>query len=559
MRPQLFLLRRPAKQPQQALRTFFQSSAVRYGPRTRPRPQLPFLSVTSAARNTPRVRFLTTERKERLKYEVKLGIKYTAYIWIAVGAVFIMCVAVSQEMLEREYPTPHEWSHITRHRFRGGHCERDQTDPRRITNWNRVLIWIRGALERLEDPAIDGEGVKDAPSDRPPGTKDISAKPESWRRGYYEAMMLYAKAAEHMDGWVRDKERKILFPPGVMIGPSNPRPKPLPPGMTGPRPKEEDCELAYEPADDIYQRLILTEGLTPQQRMTAMLAYANWLEFNGEIGPAGILYKDATIAAMYQRMFPAEPVDRNSWTLNEAAGAPSENVLKFLNEYASFKARTGDTSFALPIYVSLLKARKRLPLPDPSSLASSANHSDSHNQKVLNQVLSLFKPPPYPPPPPDGTAPPVRDSKELCEEAALSLSIGEILFANAEQTREGGVAWTREAVDMAEEQLHKLGRTRKDRRAYITCCDSMAVGLSNWSDMVATLTREEAAKKEAREAQPPPKTAPWYSGLWSEKEVEDLTRWKAEERVIEERVRRSRDLLEELKPPSNGLASLFTA
>jgi len=556
MRPRLFILRRPAKRPSQTLRTFVQSSVVRYGARSRP--QLPFLSVASGARNPQRVRYLTTERKERLKYEIKLGIKYTSYIWIAVGVLFVGCVAVSQEMLEREYPTPHEWSLLTRVRFRGGHCERDQTDPRRLTNWNRVLVWIRSAVDRLEDPEIDGNDLRDAPSDRPPRTKDITAKSEPWRRGYYEAMMLYAKAAEHMDGWVRDKARSMLFPPGMMIGPSNPRPKPLPPGLNGPRPKEEDCELAYEAADDIYLRLISTEGLTSRQRMDARLAYASWLEFKGDTGPAAIIYQDALDSALSQRSsIPVEPVDKKTWVLNDAAGLPSDNLLTALTAIAAFKARSGDVSTALPIFVSILKARRNLPKPDTSLTESLALSGEgSVNVKLVNQVVNIFKPPPYPSLPPDGAAPPVRDAKELCEEAALSLHIGEIMYASQPTSREEGLGWTREAVDIAEEQLHRLSTARKDRPARSTCRDCMATGLENWSTMVAGLAREEAAKKEAAKVQP--KKPTWF-GLWGHGEEEDLTRWVAEEKVIEERRRRSQDLVEELKPPANGLASLFTA
>ncbi|KAK0656782.1 hypothetical protein B0T16DRAFT_400210 [Cercophora newfieldiana] len=557
MRPRLLLLRRPAKRPAQALRTFIQSSVVLYSPRSRP--QLPFLSVSSGARNPQRVRFMTTERKERLKYEIKLGIKYTSYIWIALGVLFIGSVAVSQEMLEREYPTPHEWSFLTRQRFRGGHCERDQTDPRRMTSWNRVMIWMKSTIERLENPEIDGDGLKDAPHDRPPGTKDISSKPESWRRGYYEAMMLLAKAAEHMDGWVVDKSRKMIFPPGMMVGPSNPRPKPLPLGVKGPRPKEEDCELAYETADDIYLRLIAMEGLTSRQRMDARLAYASWLEFKGATGPAGIIYQDALESALSQRpSLPAEPVDKKTWTLNDAAGPPSDNLITSLTAFAAFKARSGDISSALPIFVSILKARRNLPKPDTSLTESLSGISPdgSINIKLIKQIANIFKPPPYPAPPPDGANPPVRDAKEMCEEAALSLHIGEIMYASQPATREEGLGWTREAVDIAEEQLHKLGKLRKDRPARTTCRECMASGLDNWATMVAGLAKEEAAKKEAAKVQP--KKSGWF-GLWGEGEEEDLTRWVAEQKVIEERRRRSQDLIEELKPPANGLASLFTA
>jgi hypothetical protein len=173
MRPRLLILRRLLARPSNTYRAFAQSTSTRSGLRTRP--QLPFLSVPSASRP---VRFLTTERRARLKFEIKQGIKYTAYIWVAVGCVAAASVAVHFELLEREYPTPHEWSIFTRICFRGGHCARDQTDPNRPTDWPAIFTWIERVVERLEDPAIDGNGLRDAPSDRPRGTKDLSAKSE---------------------------------------------------------------------------------------------------------------------------------------------------------------------------------------------------------------------------------------------------------------------------------------------------------------------------------------------------------------------------------------------
>ncbi|KAK4447494.1 hypothetical protein QBC34DRAFT_409535 [Podospora aff. communis PSN243] len=548
MRPRLVLPRRPVKRPSPAHRTFFQSSIFLYGPRSRP--QLPFLSVTSSAQ---RVRHLTTERRERIKYEIKMGIKYTAYIWAAAGLVFVMISAVNQEILEREYPTPHEWSFLTRQRFRGGHAERNPDDPNLLPNWNVILLWMKGALERLEDPAIDGYGLKDAPPDRPPGTKDISAKSEQWRRGYFDAMMLYAKSAEHMDGWVRDKTRDLVFPPGTMVGPSNLSPRPLPPMMKGPRPKEQDCELAFEPADDVYLRLIATEGLTVRQQLDARLAFANWLEFKGDVGPAGVMYQDAVELALSQRpSLPEEAVDKTSWTLNDAAGQPSANLLTSLTAFATHKARTGDVITALSIFVSLLRARRSLPTPD-TSITASLGGTTSDNS--ITKVVKFFRPPPYPAPPPDGSYPPVRDSKELCEEAAISLHIGEILYASQQSSREEGLGWTREGVDIAEEQLHKLGSSKNDLPARTTCRECLSTGLENWSVMVARLAKEEAAKKEAAVAQP--KKSSWF-GLWGKQEEENLTRWVAEAKVIEERRRRSQKLLEEIKPPPNAIMSLFS-
>lgn len=566
MRSRLLLMRRGATR--ELLRTFTQSTAARTD--LRARPQLPFLSIPTTR---TRVRYLTTERRAQLKYEIKTGIKYTGYIWIAGASLLAAWYAIVQERLERRYPTPHEWSFRTRMDLRGGNCARYEPLPGRITDWQQVAWWFETTVSRLQDPNIDGQGVEDAPHDCPPGTKDVTAKSEEWRRGYYEAMMGYAKAAEYMDGWVLDKSRNIMFPPGVTIGPSNPFPKPLPPGFNG-APREEDCELRFDPPDAIYLRILSTPGFTNRQRIEAGLAYASWLDYKGITGPASIVFEDAVhLAATERPDLLAEPVNKKTWVLNEAAGLPSENLLTTLTAYATFRARQGDVSAALPIFVSILKARRNLPSPEftppPTSLAAALNKPrPKPTSDPLTLLTKLFTPPAYPPPPPDGTSPPTRDALDLCQEAALSLHIGEIMYASSPTSREEGLGWTREAVDVAEEQLRQLPprTTDKPDPARAACRECLATGLGNWAAMVARLAREERAKQDAAAAavEQGVKVASgkgWFSGLWGEGVVkeEDTSRWAAEEKVIEERQRRDKDLLEDLKPPPRGILSFLQA
>ncbi|KAK5662820.1 hypothetical protein OQA88_6231 [Cercophora sp. LCS_1] len=556
MRPRLLLLRQALAKPSRTSLRAFAQSTVRTG--IRARPQLPFLSVpTGAARATQRVRYLTTERKAQLKYEIGQGIKYTGYIWIAGACFAALCVAISQELLEREYPTPHEWSYYTRMCYRSAHCSRYETNPSRSTNWINVLEWIKTSIERLEDPKVDGRQLKDAPSDRPKGTKDISDMPEPWRRGYFEAMMMYAKAAEHLDGWVRDKTRNMVFPANMVVGPSNPWPRPIPAGVKG-QPREENCELAYEPADDIYMRLISTEGLTTRQRIDAGIAFASWLEFNGTKGPASILHEDAIELALSEQPLPQdEVIDRTTFVLKDSA-TPSRNLLLSLTTYATFRARCGDLSTAFPILVSLLKARRSIPKADTSLTRDLPSFTNSEG--TWAKLAALFKEPAYPGPPPSGALPPARESKELCEEAALNLYIGEILFATQKNSREDGLAWTRDAVDLAEEQLRSLTSSVTDRPARTTCRECLATGLDNWLAMVSKLADEEATKKAAAEANKTKGSKLSLFRLWGNQDrEEDLTRWKAEVRVIEERTRRSKALLDDLTPPGNGLATFFSA
>uniref|UniRef100_L2FXN2 Uncharacterized protein n=1 Tax=Colletotrichum fructicola (strain Nara gc5) TaxID=1213859 RepID=L2FXN2_COLFN len=255
--------------------------------------------------------------------------------------------------------------------------------------------------------------------------------------------------------------------------------------------------------------------------MDAALAYASFLDFKSMPDAAEKMYQWAL--ALATETASASLVDGRTYTINDKTTPPSENVLTVLTSIATHKARSGDER----------------PQEVPTSLW----------QRVWNAAAA----PKYPPPPDDGSRPPWRHSKELCEEASLNLYIGEILFAtkDAKANREEGLAWTRDAVDLAEEQLRKVGTVGGDREARQTCRECLGVGLENWSAMVAKLAKEEEAKKNA---------APTKStfGFWSEAKTVD-GRWAAEQDVVTERIRRTRELLVNVEPPAAGLASLLRA
>lgn len=556
------LLLRHAKRrqsPDTSIRTFTHNSpALHYS-----RPQLPFLSIPSRAQRFRRQqqqqwRYLTTERKSWIKREVGQAARWTAYLW-----AFAICIAsasfvLQQESLERRFPTPHEWSFRTRLLKRGAEVERARPDVA-MENWPLIVQMLMDALERLEDTTGDGKGVRDLGPDRPPGAKDISAMPEAWRRGYYEALLLCCKAAEHVDGWVLDKKRNTVFPGDSVKGPSNPFPKPIPPGALS-APREEDCEPAGFPKpDEIYLKLVATEGLTKKQQMDAALSYANWLEYKGLLGPAAVMYEDALTMAVEEIYSPGAPflLDPKTAVLNDKAQCkPSVNLLSSLTALASFKARHEDLSAALSIFISLLQARRSLP--------SSRNQTRPGDQNLavpgapknsIEKVIDFFRPLAYPPPPSDGNEPPVRDSKELCEEAALHLYIGEIMHALQPTAQEDGIAWTREGVDLAEEELHKVlesGRGGEDgEAAKRTCRECLASGLDNWATMARRMVREEEKARASGKTKKP--SAGWF-GMWSGSKVEEnVGRWAAEEKVVAERTRRAQEILEDLQQPTSGL------
>lgn len=434
------------------------------------RPQLPFLSIPLARNH--QFRYLTTERKRWLVYEVYLGFKYTVYLWAIIGCSVIAFWSVQQEWLERKYPTPHEWGFLTRLRFRIAKWGPDRTDWVE-TDWVVIGEYVKNVIERLEDKNIEGAGLEDLTEGGVwidgigKSGYDVTAKSEPWRRGYYEALMLGATSAEQLDDHVLDTTRRLVFPASTVIGPSNPNPRPIPFGAES-APLEKDCERAYDVPEIFYMRILTTRGFSSRQKMDAALAYASWLDFKNIPDAASRMYEWALSLAS-ENVPPTEvPYDQKSYTLRDDARAPSTNVLTALTAFAAHKARNEDVSTALPILLSVLRARRSLPEPHTNANTTTTptykpdTPSDSiwTLENVISTVKRFVAPPAYPPAPDDGESAPLRDAKERCEEAGLNLYIGEIIYArnksNSTKGHEDGLAWTREGVDLAEEQLHKL-------------------------------------------------------------------------------------------------------
>ncbi|RYP75097.1 hypothetical protein DL771_002558 [Monosporascus sp. 5C6A] len=581
------LVRRPLRSPG-ASRLFTRHTNLA----SHTRPQLPFLS-SPLARNQ-QFRYLTTERKRWLAYEVLMAGKYTVYFWAILGFSVVAYWSVQQEWLERRYPTPHEWGFLTRMRFRLAKWAPERTDVP-YTDWVQIGNYAKNVLERLEDPNIEGAGLRESTEGGAwiggigKSGYDLSAKSEPWRRGYYEALMLCAKAAEHLDDQVVDTTRRLVFPADQVLGPSNPNPKPIAHGSPS-APHERDCERAFEPPEIFYMRILTTQGFTPKQKMDAALEYASWLDFKGAPDASARMYEWA-LSLANESSLPNPPIyDEKTYVLKDDEGArkPSANLLTSLTALAAHKARNGDVSAALPILVSVLRARRSLPSPqqsaDDSNTGAARSSSSPWTAKNLVGVAKriVFEPE-YPPPPDDGEAPPARDAGELCEEAGLDLYIGEIIYASSSDgrgkgredglawtredglawTREDGLAWTREAVDLAEEQLHKLragagGRDARAAAARKTCRECLDAGLRNWAKMAGRLAREE---RERRAAAKSGGAAGWL-GLWGDgrpKAGEEAGRWAAEEQVVKERTRRAQELLDEMEVPKTGLRAVFWA
>ncbi|KAH6885377.1 hypothetical protein B0T10DRAFT_94484 [Thelonectria olida] len=514
---------------------------------TNSRPNLPFLSIPVSNHS---VRSFTTERRQWIKHEIKLAVRYTACLWGIFACMGVIYWFYNEEQLERDFPTPHEWGFVTRKLFRDASLGRYPRDG--IVNWAEAFELSRGCVLKLEDPKIDGQGVVKLshvanPDDVIPGefnACDISSKSEEWRRGYFEAIMLAAKSAENADGWVRDITRNVISPPEFVIGPSNPRPTPIPPGQPH-APREEDCEIAYPSADTFYMKILATKGFTARQMMEATLEYASFMEFKQRAEGPDALYNLALAEATQGLDMSNPPYNPKTFVLNEKAGPPSQNILDAITAIATHKARTGDVAAALPIYLSLLKARRFLP-SDPPAVA----RTPKPPQSFWSQIVSSVSQPDYPPPPTDGTQPPWRSPEERCQEASLSMWIGEILFASS--SRDDGLSWTRDSVDVAEEQLRALGPISDDTNAKKTCRECLAAGLDNWGAMVVKLAKEEDRRRE--QASNRSSVFSFWSGS---QPVEG--RWDAEDAVVKERVRRTKELLDDIRKEGSGLEAFFKA
>lgn len=504
------------------------------------RPQLPFLnpnSSTRLAKSQIQIRWLSTERKRWIQSELKKVVKYNAYIWAFGALFFTMAFGIQQEYLERVFHSPSEWSFWSRMELRSvkatdANTELGLAEP----NWARQGDRCRQLIKRLENPNIDGAGVIEqvAGGILVEGIGhtglDVSAKSEPWRRDYYFCIMQAANAAEHLDDWVRDKVRNQAFPANTVIGPSNPNVRPLPAGAPT-APREEDCEAAFEPPETYYMKIITTKGFSPKQRVDAALAYASWLDYKGIHESAREMIRWALDIVSTDMVF-----DKTG-QLNPRIPI-SSNMLDATTAMALHQARTNNLNMALPLFLSMLRARRSLSTPPVIEVGETSQESEVSKFKqafslVNGFIMSAFKTPIYPPAPPDGTETPLRNDRSICEEAALMAYIGEIMFATSatQQGKEEGLAWTREAVDTSEDIIRHLRTSEKDTLK--KCKQCLETGFGNWAAMVHRLASQE---RKTREAKRDENTRAW---LWKGQIQEGPGRWESEEAVVRDRMARA--------------------
>ncbi|TKA80054.1 hypothetical protein B0A55_01770 [Friedmanniomyces simplex] len=425
--------------------------------RTSFRPQLPYLAQPVLRTNggflgpNPQLaRLISTENRRYVSEQLYLAAK-----WIAISLVFLILggmayLGILIEVEERRAPTPSELSFWVRWSLRSARAQRREgEDGQGSVDWAAVGSMLRRCLAKMDDRAKDGKGVTEVEEGGiviegvGKAGLDISEKSWPWQSSYYEVLMGCATAAEHLDGTALDKTRSLVFPREVVIGPSNPDPRPLPAYMPA-APKEEDCVAPFDPPETYYMRILTTRGFTTRQKLDAALYYDNWLEFKGLHDSAEEIYR---------------------WGVDIAkSGLPTTTAPD-----------------------SLIDA-KTSPVSTPAR-----EEAKTDIAAATNMLTSLFRPPQFPPPPPSGDLPLIRESdKPTCEDSELMLYIGEILFATSPSSSEG-LGWTRQAVTVAEANLRSPVTSANagalSDRAKCKAC--VTTGIGNWEIMLHRLAAQQ--------------------------------------------------------------------
>jgi hypothetical protein len=464
------------------------------------------------------------------------------YVVLFFTIITMLSLGIHHQKAEQESPTPRDWSFWSRWLMRSANASEGAYSHEGLTDWGRTGDAFVELLKRLEDPNIDGNGLLEQEEGGifVPGMGkagfDLRNMSYQWKTGYYDALMGAAKAAEHLEGWVRDKTRNACFSPDVVIGPSNPRPKPVTWGNLE-APLEENCEPAFQSPETFYLKILTTAGFTSRQRVNAAIAYADWLDYKNLPDTAQEMFAwGLDIAAGSLPTGARNVVDTQSGIIVAgASGHVSQNVLTASTALAVHHARKGNLSDALPIFLSVLRARRELQAPrNPPSKPNLKRPNDDGAAAVdalVSFVTKWMKEPPYPPPPPSGDEPPLRSPSEICEEAGIMTYIGEIIFASSSE--EKGLAWTRDAVDAAETVVELV---KNDDDGVGRCRECLQTGFDNWRKMVRRLVREEREKEQQRLEK-----KSWLGSIWPKKDL--LARWEAEETVLEERAKTIRPLI----------------
>ena len=422
-------------------------------------------------------------------------------------------------------------------------------------NWSFLGEGYLQLLERLEK-GPDSKGIKEI-DDGGVWVEgigktgyDVSSKSGAWRQGYHEALMGTARVAENLDGWVRHKDGKGRNYPREMIpSPEIPHPAPIPVDWNGSPPAVDECVPAFESPAVFYTRILTTQGFTNRMKTDAALAWAEWLDFKGLHETAEEVLKwGMDIAATGMKASKLDDiVDIKTGAFKAATlGKVSENMFKSSTALAVHYARSGHAEKALPIFLSIMKARR-----DMAPAMQQGKHLSvkvAAEEAAGDWFMRLIQGPTYPPLPSTGDESPTHSLKEACEQTGIMTYIGEILYATSSKAE--GLSWTRDAVDGAEAVLYAM-KEQGTEQGKEKCEECLETGLLNWQKMASRLASQQDGKSQK---------SSWFS---KSKETEQ-DRWQREQEQIEERIERMKPLLrsrfgqKDIVPQRDGTKALAT-
>ena len=577
---------RLSSQSDRTPRQFTQASRLRLVYPNQGRPQLPFLHPGILRQPTQHIlrtqlrrqlaRLLSTQTKSHLKYQALVTVQYTVSISLILILLWSLQTGITFFYLDKNHPCPREWSLWTRFYWQyAKKLEQGDTESGFIS-WPGIVECYLKVLARLEDTSIDGIGILPVLGEEEGDILvegvgrtgfDVSRKSEEWRRSYFESLLGMAKASENVEGLVVERGTNMVFTAASVIGPSNPNPKPLTKG--GPAaPREENVYNPFEEPTKYYLKILTTHGFTSRQRLEGALAYADWLDYKGLTNTAGDMYDwglDIAMGSLPQGTRHAANI--RTGVISDQADHVSSNLLTASTSLAGHQARQGNFSAALPILLSVLRARRQL--EPPTTRQVDQVEPENRLEKAILYFKAIFKSFPMADAPPTGDESPERTPVAICEEAGVMANIGELLFAMATQAKskagvnvkghqtalkgqEDGLSWTREAVDLAQSTLNSVPHRNKDARK--RCLECLQSGADDWTTMMTTMLKNE---QEANSSLTSNSKKGW---IWGEKSLEKSDRWECEAKAVEERLEQVRKLLyeEERKKHEKSMFAALT-
>ena len=416
---------------------------------------------------------------------------------------------LTQEMVDRDFPAPKEWSFLTKvvyHAARG--LEVPSANETGVVNWAVCGLAYRDLLRRLEDREGDGKGLID--QDVAGAGYDVTGMSEEWRRGYHAALMGCGRAAIELSDTLLDTTTNIMYKRKFVVGPSNSRPKRLPKKWKLPPPREEDCIPAFAPPETYYMRVMTTTGFTAREKMDAALAYGGWCDFNGLFDAGEEMFSWAVDCAVSGLDWPSTATIHKGTGIIPLEMSVTDNILDATTALAVHKAQSGDTSTALPIFLSILRARRAAPHQDPTTLPQTTPQQQKRDTQIkrtdldilkerIDSFWSLLQASKFPDPPPSGNDPFVRTPDTDIDEAVVMSYIGEILFASDKAQRDAGLSWTSAAVDKA---WDTYSSPITSRAAKLKAVDTLRVATENKRTMLSLRLQDVQTQLEARQHTP---------------------------------------------------------